>query len=116
MARLKSRHKETPFFRSLLGLIPFPKLQNSCSALSFPGVRGGGSKLPHSCGLVASKENAGLPGTKRRDPHKSGESPAPTCKPTRKQTGESASLQSEDGGVKPPLQRLDQKHENQQNQ
>src|SRR5260370_935723 len=60
MARLKSRHKETPFFRSLLGLIPFPKLQNSCSALSFPGVRGGGSKLPHSCGLVASKEDAGL--------------------------------------------------------
>jgi hypothetical protein len=41
-------------------LIRFPKLQNSCSAFSFPGVRGGGSKLPHSCGLVASKEGAGL--------------------------------------------------------
>src|SRR5258708_32058284 len=92
MARLKSRHKETPFFRSLLGLIPFPKLQNSCSAVSFPGVRGGGSKLPHSCGLVASKEDAGL-------------KPSATCKPTRKQTEESASLQ-----------RLDHNHENQENQ
>jgi len=29
-------------------LIRFPKLQNSCSAFSFPGVRGGGSKLGHS--------------------------------------------------------------------
>jgi GIY-YIG catalytic domain len=38
-------------------LIPFPKLQNSCGALSFPGVRGGGSKVPRSCGLVARKEN-----------------------------------------------------------
>jgi hypothetical protein len=41
-------------------LIPFPKLHNSCSAFSFPGVQGGGSKFPHSCGLVASKEGAGL--------------------------------------------------------
>jgi hypothetical protein len=39
--------------------IPFPKLHNSCSALSFPGVRGGGSRLLHSCGLVASKETLG---------------------------------------------------------
>jgi hypothetical protein len=44
----------------LFPLIPFPKSQNSCSELSFPGVRGDGSKLPHWCGLVASKEDAGL--------------------------------------------------------
>jgi hypothetical protein len=37
-------------------LIPFPKLHDSCSALSFRGVRA----LPHSCGLAASKEDAGL--------------------------------------------------------
>jgi len=49
-------------------LIPFSKLQNSCSALSFPGVRGGASKFPHSYGLAASKEDAGLKpaATKRR--------------------------------------------------
>src|SRR5216683_7756994 len=39
---------------------PTQQIQNSCSALSFPGVRGGGSRLSHSCGLVASKEDAGL--------------------------------------------------------
>src|SRR5260370_10892980 len=60
MARLKSRHKETPVFQIPVRSHSFPKLHSSCSALSLPGVRGGGSKLSHSCGLVASKEGAGL--------------------------------------------------------
>ena len=55
-------------------LIPFPKLQNSCSAVSFPGVRGGGSKLPHSCGLVASKEDAGLKPSAYMQTRRDGES------------------------------------------
>ncbi len=78
-----------PFSFSLIG---FPKLQNSCSALSFAGVRGGGSKLGHSCGLVASKEDAGLkPGAymqTRRDGESkedAGLKPGATFKPTETQ-------------------------------
>src|SRR6266446_1490914 len=85
---------------------------------------------------VASKEDAGLPDTKRRDSHKPGETAALRSNPLRRREQRrcwakaqplrvnplgrkkrgSTPLQSEDGGVKPPLQRLDHNHENQQNQ
>src|SRR5216683_2337329 len=103
MARLKSRHKETPVFQIPVRSHSFSQNTKQLQRTFVPRRAGGGSKLGHSCGLVASKEGAGL-------------KPSATCKPARKQTGGSTPLQSEDGGVKPPLQRLDHNHENQQKQ
>jgi hypothetical protein len=70
----------------------FPNYKTVASALSFPGVRGGGSKLPHSCGLVASKEDAGLKPSAYMQTRRDGESkedaglkPGATFKPIETQ-------------------------------
>ena len=111
---------------------PTQQIQIVAAHFRSPACGAGGSKLGHSCGPVASKEDAGLkpsaytqthrdararkmPGSRHKTsgpPQTRGPSTplrikkrGATCKPTRKQTGESASLQ-----------RLDHNHENQQNQ
>jgi hypothetical protein len=67
-------------------LIPFPKLQNSCSALSFPGVPERAKKMP---GFPT--QSVGTP--TNRGPFVFAQDKKARRYVQRKQTGESASLQ-----------------------
>jgi len=92
MARLKSRHKETPVFQIPVRSHSFSQNTKQLQRAFVPRCAGGGGKFPHSCGLVASKEDAGLKPSAYMQTRRDGESkkdaglkPGATFKPTETQ-------------------------------